>query len=172
MRNWLILSLLILAIGITSEQTNAFQEPDIQAIIRPNVLEFIFPIPNKDTFEWYQDNTPDNDLEYAWQIRLEGTEKRSDYEFGVYLFKYPGSKPAKGNFTKLISRAQVSIWDQNGNQNKEMKISALVENSRLIIRVTDKRTIGALMANHPKTVYFTVRAPDYFATKRMLLDNK
>jgi hypothetical protein len=172
MRNWVVLSLLILVIGILGEQANAIQETDIQEIIRPNILEFSFLISDKDTFEWYQDKTPDNDLEYAWQIRLEGTETRSNYEFGVYLFKYPSSKPTKGDFKKLISRSQVSVWDQNGNQNKDMKIMALVENNRLIIRVTDKGTIAALMANDPKTVYFTIRSPYNFTTKRMLVDKK
>jgi hypothetical protein len=167
MKIWVLFSLLILAIGIAGKQAKAFQETDIQAIFRPNILEFSFRIPNNDTFEWYQEKTPDNDLEYAWQIRLEGTEQRSNCEFGVYLFKYPGSKPMKGTFKKLISRSQVSAWDQNGIQKPDMKIMALVENKRLIIRVTDKATIGALMANNPKTVYFTVRSPDNSTTKRI-----
>jgi hypothetical protein len=63
MRNWVVLSLLILVIGNLDKQANAIQETDIQEIIRPNILEFSFSVSNKDTFEWYQDKTPDNDLE-------------------------------------------------------------------------------------------------------------
>lgn len=172
MRNWLIFALLVLGIGVAYGQSNEIQETDVHIIFKPDLLEFSFPIPNRDVFEWYQDKTPDNDLEYAWEIRLGGTETRSNYEFGVYLYKYPGSKPTKGDFKKLISESQVSVWNRNGSLNTDLKIKAHIKYDRLIVRVTDKDTISALTVNKPKFVYFTVRTPYNFTTQRQLVNEK
>jgi hypothetical protein len=171
MRRWLVVGLLVFTIGFQWGQANATQDADCQAVAQPNVMEFSFPIPEKDIFEWYQEKTADNDLEYAWQINLEGSETRSDYELGIYLYKYPGSAPRRGDFKKLLSGSQVSVWDKKGSLMADMKIAALIESDRLIIRVTDKATVGALMATNPRTAYFNVRSPYSelnFATSKTL----
>jgi len=160
MKICVVLVILALSIGIGWGQANATEDMGCKALVKSNAIEFSFPVPNKEIFEWCQDKTTDNYLEYVWQVALEGVEPKYNYQFGIYLFKFPGSKQRKGDLKKLISQAQVSVWElKTGSVRQDMKIQAVIKSDRLIIRVTDKATISALMANKPTIAHFNVYTP-------------
>jgi hypothetical protein len=154
-----ILFIFVLILGVEWRQAYASEDMGCKAIVKTGAMDFSFPIPPKDVFEWYQDKTKDNCMEYAWNVSLK--IKGDDYyKFGVYLFKYPGAKSIKGSLEKLISICQTSFWDPNGATIDHMKIqSVVIEKDRLLIHITDKATIRKLMANKPKEAYFQVVTP-------------
>jgi hypothetical protein len=133
-------------------------EKECTAYVHGQTAEFIFSLPEKQLWTWNKKETPDNLLEYTWNISLVGNDSKGTYDFGIYLFKYPNSEEVTGSIVDLISYAQTSAWDQ-GNRRDDLIIKSTIQDHKLIIRVTDKKTFSKLFHQKPTIAHCRVRTP-------------
>ena len=129
------------------------------AIVRGQTSEFSFPLPKRQTWNWNMKETNDNSQEYTWEISLSGTDSKSMYNFGVYLFKYPNSQEVTGSVDKLISAGQTSVWDQSSSLREDLTVQSIVKDQKLILKVSDKKTFSELFSQKPTIAHCLVRTP-------------
>jgi hypothetical protein len=159
MRAICILTLsLLLSSGFAWGQQAAYDK-ECTAIVQGQTAKFIFQLPEKQTWTWNMKETDDNSLEYKWEIGLEGGAAAGTYNFGVYLFKYPGAREATGGITQLLSACQTSVWDESLRIRKDLIIQSAVEGRRLVISISDNKTFAGLFSQKPAAAYCRVRTP-------------
>jgi ligand-binding SRPBCC domain-containing protein len=129
------------------------------AVVRGQAAQFIFPLPNRQTWTWNMKETTDNYQEYSWDISLAGPESSSTYNFGLYLFKFANSKEVTGSIDQLIADAQTSVWDQSSSVRKDLIVESTIENQKLVITVSDKKTFSELFSQNPTIAYCRVNTP-------------
>lgn len=131
-----------------------------RAVVDGQNAKFIFPLPDRSEFTWYQTKTKDDYQEYTWQVSLEGTNPQFKYNFGVYLYKYLGSREETGSLKKLFSRAQFSVWEMRSRKMRlDLPIDVYVKNQNITILVSNGATFKALFANKPTVAHFMVQTP-------------
>jgi hypothetical protein len=128
-------------------------------IVRGEAAEFIFPLPNKQTWKWNMKETVDNYQEYTWEISLAGAESSCKYNFGIYLFKFPNSKEVTGNISELLSDAQTSVWDESLSVRQALIVQSTVQDQKLILKVSDKKTFSELFSQKPTIAHCRVSTP-------------
>jgi len=138
------------------------QDAETVGTVQPKLVEFRIPLeqPSGATWNWYRTETPDNGGEYIWQVAVPNGSGR--YSFGFYLYKFPGSKPARGPLQALFKAGQTSVFkeDDRGRsdllQNAKVNISS--ENGRVVLRMTDAELIRTIFGSQPETVTINTRA--------------
>ncbi len=149
--------ILTAALWNTSVAQNQIQ---CEAIVQNQKAKFTFPLPDKKEFTWNQSQSEDNYLEYIWQVSLEGTNPQYNYNFGVFLFKYPGAKEKSGSLKRLFSMAQFSVWEMATSRVRaDLPIEVIIENDKITILAADSATIRALFSNKPTIAHFVVHTP-------------
>jgi hypothetical protein len=78
------------------------------AVVTARSAEFFIPVAHDGLWRWYRTTTPDNDLEYCWQIGV--SSRGVEYELGFYLFKFPRSAEGVGDLAQLLKAGQGSLW--------------------------------------------------------------
>jgi len=128
-----------------------------------------FPLEARSEWIWYQPTTPDNALEYAWSAEVENGGSR--YEFGFFLFKYPGRAPRSGDFGALVRAGQISVATAVGTSTDTRMI--LLPNGRLhvalhrfavgqgfmVVSIDDPETLRTLFSERPPLVTLTALVP-------------
>jgi hypothetical protein len=139
--------------------TEAQNQSLCTAVVKSDKAKFTFPLPDRKEYTWNQSQTEHNHQEYIWQISLEGTNPQHNYNFGVFLFKFPWAKEMTGNLKKLFSLGQFSVWDiKTSSVRKDLPIDVLIENNRIVIIASDS-TFKALFSNKPNLAHFKVQTP-------------
>jgi hypothetical protein len=143
--------------------------PTCSAIVKGQTAQFIFPLPKRQPLTWNRGDTGDNVLEYLWQVSLEAAGASDIYEFGIYLFKFPGSVEAVGSPQNLLAAAQASVWERSlsapgaeygaARIRSDLVIQPLIDGDKLIVRVADRNTFAALFSHKPNTAHCKVRTP-------------
>src|ERR1700690_3339050 len=83
-------------------------------------------------------------------------KKREQY---VYLFKFPGAQERIGNFNQLVADAQASVWDQSLRIREDLIIQPKIEDEKLILVISDKKTFSELFSQDPTIANCRVRTP-------------
>jgi hypothetical protein len=151
--------IIILSISLwdTSLAQNQIQ---CKAIVQNQIAKFSFPLPDKKEFIWNQSQSEDNYQEYTWQVSLEGTNPQYNYNFGVFLFKFPGAKEKTGSLKRLFSMAQYSVWDMATTRVRDdLPIDVIIENDKITVLAKDSATIKALFSHKPTIAHFMVQTP-------------
>src|SRR4249920_980473 len=75
---------------------------DLQStgVVTALAVEFSIPVAHEGPWRWDRSETPDNALEFRWEVSVES--KDEEYQFGFSLFKFPGSKEGTGNLEELL----------------------------------------------------------------------
>ena len=137
------------------------QDSKTTGTVAPNLAEFKIPFekPADGMWSWNRAETSDNDCEYMWQVAVPSRSGR--YSFGFYLYKAPGSKPARGELQDLFKAGQASVFKEDaqgrGDLIDDAKVKVLAENGRIVLRLTDADLIRAIFASHPATVTINTR---------------
>jgi hypothetical protein len=130
--------------------------------VAPNLVEFKITLeqPPSATWDWNRAETPDNNNEYTWQIAV--PNGRGRYAFGFYLYKFPGSEPARGTLEALFRAGQVSVFKEDdqgrGNLIQDATVAVSAEDGRIVLRITDARLIRTIFADHPEAATINTRA--------------
>ncbi len=154
-----LITFFVLTISNLTWAQSANNDNKCTAIVRGETAEFLFPLPNRQTWTWNRKETEDNNQEYSWDISLTETDPKGTYNFGVYLFKYPNSQEVTGSVDKLISYAQTSVWDQSLSLRKDLIVQSTVQDQKLILKVSDKKTFSELFSQKPTIAHCRVRTP-------------
>jgi len=143
--------------------------PTCRAVVEGQTAQFIFPLPKRQPLTWNRGDTWDNVLEYLWQISLEAAGASDIYEFGIYLFKFPGSAETVGSPQNLLAAAQASVWERSlsapgaeygaASVRSDLVIQPFIDGDKLIVRVADRSTFAALFSHNPNTAHCKVRTP-------------
>ena len=134
-------------------------DKECTAIVQGHTALFTFILPRRQTWTWNMKETPDNYQEYSWEITLEGGTATPKYKFGVYIFKFPSAQEEKGSINQLIADTQTSVWDQSLRIREDLIIQSNVEDNKLILRISDKKTFSELFSQKPMIAHYRVRTP-------------
>lgn len=130
--------------------------------VAPNLIEFKIPLeqPAGATWNWNRAETPDNECEYMWQVAVANRSGR--YSFGFYLYKFPDSKPGRGELTALFKAGQASVFKEDAQGRDDMvenaKVEVSAESGRIVLRIFDAALIRAIFGSRPETVTINTRA--------------
>ncbi len=128
------------------------------ASVRNYKAFFVFPKENKRQWTWYRNIINDEHMEYSWEIYLH--KSNPAFNFGVYLFKFPGEIQQEGSLEELLRHAQYSVVKKLSNDNntieveENLKIYAFVKDGSIIIGVNDRNTFNILFENKPTRAFF------------------
>lgn len=128
------------------------------ASVRDYKAFFVFPKENKRQWTWYRNIIKDDHMEYSWEISLH--KNNSTFNFGVYLFKFPGKTQQEGSLEELLKHAQYSVFKKPNDSNKtlgvmeDLKIHAFVKDGSIIVGVKDRNTFNILIENKPTRAFF------------------
>lgn len=129
------------------------------AIVQGQTAQFIFPLPKRQAWTWNMKKTADNYQEYTWEIALEGSTATRKYNFGVYLFKFPNSQEITGSVNQLMSDAQTSVWDQSSSLRDDLIIQSNIDDQKLVLKISDKKTFSELFSEKPTIAHCRVSTP-------------
>jgi len=160
--NFLKIAVLVLVLSAVAAT------PSLGAALKPAVLvtansaEYSFPLPHQDSWRWNRNETPENALEYRWELSVRG--KDGEYQFGFSLYRFPKSKEETGSIEALLHTGQVSIWklepDGGSSVVTDAKVSAKAGNGRVVIMVSDPASVRLLFGNRPTMAKALTRMPD------------
>jgi hypothetical protein len=138
------------------------QGPKTTGTVAPNLVEFKIPLEQAagTTWNWNRAETQDNDCEYMWRVAIKkGSE---GYSFGFYLYKFPGSKPARGELQDLLSAGQASVFREDaaghGDLIENGRVKVSTEDGRIVLRITDAALIRTIFGSRPEAVTINTRA--------------
>ena len=141
--------------------------PSLGAALKPVVLvtansaEYSFPVPHPDSWRWNRIETPENALEYRFELSVSG--KDGEYQFGFSLYRFPKSKEEVGSIEALLRTGQVSIWklepDGGSSVVTDANLSATVGTDCVVIKVLDPASVRLLFGNRPTTAKALTRIP-------------
>ena len=135
-------------------------------IIKEQALFFFptNPIANDD-WVWYQDETPENALEYSWEIAI--PSNAPVYSFGAYIFNFTEMSPKKGKLSELLQYAQKTVSRVKNETSyrsyeveSNLKIKAKVQNDGVVLGILDKETYDIIFADRPEGAIFRIRHPN------------
>jgi hypothetical protein len=133
-------------------------------IVTSSTAEFRIPLtrPTSGVWTWYAATTKDNALEFSWEVSV-GNGSGS-YDFGFYLYKFPGSPETHGRLQDLLRAGQMSAFESNaegqGQILPDAKIATSVENDAIVIRMTDAELVRRVFRDRPESVHVRTRTPD------------
>ena len=133
-------------------------------IVTSSSAEFRIPLtrPASGVWTWYQATTNDNALEYSWEVST--GDGSGSYDFGFYLYKFPGSQEKQGQLQDLLSAGQMSAFESDakgqGQILPDAKVAISVQNDAILIRMTDPALVGRIFRDRPAIVRVHTRTPD------------
>lgn len=124
-------------------------------IVTEKEAVFRFPTVHDGPWRWHATNTPDDRLEYSWEIRTPGSDGKN-YAFGFMLFKIPGRKEGYGPLGMLLFEGQESLWMEDaegrGAVIEGAALTAHDENGTVVIRLADPAYLRMLFGSKPPKV--------------------
>ncbi len=123
------------------------------ALVSSKEALFRIPIPKRETWVWNL-GSPGRQ-EYGWgvQVDVPGGARW----LGVQVWHDQGGAPSKGPLAALVASGDVGVWpasEVDGPLLKGMLVTAEVQGTVLVLRVTDPGTLKALFSSRPATVRF------------------
>ncbi len=153
----------ILQIAVVALVPLFAQSPLPTGAVTATTAEFKIPIqqPADGVWIWNRADTPDNASEYSWTITAKnGT---AQYSFGFYLYKYPGSREARGQIQDLLKTGQASVFKEDAEGRGQMlpdaKVTVTFEDAAILLRITDPTLVRLIFREHPETVAIHSRTP-------------
>jgi len=139
------------------------QSPKSIGTVTSTAAEFKIPLqrPANDVWTWNRADTPDNAGEYSWTVTAKnGT---AQYSFGFYLYKFPGSREARGQIQDLLKAGQASVFkedaDGRGGILPDAKVAVTVENAAIVVRITNPDLVHLIFRDRPDTAAIHSRTP-------------
>ena len=147
------------------------QSPKSTGTVTATAAEFKIPLqpPANNVWTWNRADTPDNAGEYSWTVTAKnGT---AQYSFGFYLYKFPGSREARGQIQDLLKAGQASVFKEDAEGRGEIlpdaKVAVTVENGAIAVRITNPDLVRLIFRDRPEIAAIHSRTPaaDYQAVR-------
>jgi hypothetical protein len=131
--------------------------------VSPTEARFEIPLPPQAQWEWGSPDTPPNQLEYAWLLRI-GSEGDEHHGLGFMRFRHASDQPRSGGFPDLLRAGQLDLWElerggaDGGRLIRSVRVEGYVDGGRLIVVLRDQDAIRSIFAGRPpvtlqETVY-------------------
>jgi hypothetical protein len=139
------------------------QSPQPTGTVTPTAAEFKIPPrpPANDVWTWNRADTPDNAGEYSWTVTAKN--RTGQYSFGFYLYKFPGSREARGHIQDLLKAGQASVFKEDAEGRGEIlpdaKVAVTVENTAIVVRITNQNLVRLIFRDRPETAAVHSRTP-------------
>lgn len=139
------------------------QSPKSTGAVTATAAEFKIPLqrPANGVWIWNRADTPDNAGEYSWTVTAKNGS--AQYSFGFYLYKFPGSREARGQVQDLLKAGQASVFKEDAEGRGEMlrdaKVAVTVEDAAILVRITNPDLVRLIFRDHPETVAIHSRTP-------------
>ncbi len=167
-----LISVFLLTLPFTSVASDVKDNPITSntplcaAQVKNDIAVFYFLITDNGEWIWYRNSTADNALEYSWEVVI--GSHWSSYNFGYYLFKYPGHQQKKGSVDELLQDAQISAMvsaskpgdGTEGNFRDDLRVRGGIVDQWLVVTFKDDYTFKTILKDKPQTAQFVVRHPD------------
>jgi hypothetical protein len=130
---------------------------------------FVFPLPLRREWEWYQTTTADRSREYRFSVALQNRDQ--GYELGFFLFKPPGAKPTRGSVDALLRAGQTSVAAVVGGRTSvlpDARARLRVATTRLMLVVDDQKTLRLLFSDRPNHATFNIDIPGEDTTTKQV----
>lgn len=131
--------------------------------VTATAAEFRIPLqqPPDGVWIWNRSDTPDNANEYSWTVTAKSGD--TQFSFGFYLYKSPGSREARGQIQGLLKAGQASVFKEDAEGRGEMlpnaKVTVTAENNAILVRITDPALVRLIFHDRPDTVAIHSRTP-------------
>lgn len=156
-----VIILVVSILGLTLAARGS--DLDIRATVSANAAEFSIPLakPTNVRWNWYLSATREDALEYQWGIRVRASD--SEYEFGFFLFKFPGSSAATGSLEDLLNAGQATLWktDSDGSSSAilDARVSVSERDGAVQVRITDPAVVDRIFGSRPATARAVSKTP-------------
>jgi hypothetical protein len=103
---------------------------------------------------WYSKDTPANEEEYRWSVKV--TNNGKSCSFGFSLFKRGDQKQASGTLAELLNAGQVNVWSsaKDGAEAIKGDVLARAEANSIVFILNDEKLLAQLFSSRPKVVEF------------------
>ena len=92
------------------------------------------------------------------------TNEGRQYNFGFYLWKFPGARPQSGDLAELIRTGQASVFERGApNRNvviRDAGIKLKLDGNRLTITIRGRDNVKRLFSSRPTEATFKITTPD------------
>jgi uncharacterized protein (TIGR03067 family) len=131
----------------------------VPAVVSPAQARFVIPVPDKKVWSWYLPNTPANQEEYRWTVKVANNGK--SYGFGFSLYKRGGQKPASGTLGQLLNAGQVNLWSltKAGGSVVEGDVRIRAKGNSVVVLIDDRKLLAQLFSTRPAVVEFESGLP-------------
>jgi hypothetical protein len=155
-------ALVLTLVGSAAAAVALGAELQATGVVTPLVAEFLIPVAHEGPWRWARAHTPDNALEFRWELSV--MSRDAEYQFGFSMFKFPGSKEGAGNLDELLKAGQASLWriasDGGGSLVQGAKVSATAGNGGIVVRVSDPASLRLLFGDRPAVATAFAKTPD------------
>ena len=129
------------------------------ASVGPARARFVISVPDKKVWSWYLPNTPANQEEYHWTVKV--TNGGKSYSLGFSLYKRAGQKPASGTLAELLNAGQVNLWSstEDGASVIEGDVRIRAEGNSVVVMINDRKLLAQLFSTRPAVVAFESGLP-------------
>jgi hypothetical protein len=165
------ISLLLFAViePLALEADPAIEDLKWVAFIAKGEATFTFPASKKQTWSWNNPETPDEHLEYSWNVTI--GDDNSGFDFGPALFKPEGSQTASGSLSDLLNACQHHLWrvSENGGTNVGEFGHVKLEDGKVRLTISDPELLEQLFGTKPNTVHMMINTPDFMIRQKVLI---
>jgi hypothetical protein len=141
-----------MALGLVVSPAEHASGQEWRVLVTPSMVRVTIPVDSA-TFRWNQATTPDNVLEYEWQVAVASGEDH--YTFGFSLFKHAHTAPQLGDLRALLSAGQANVWlvtDSGGTTLPGWQISITPQPHAVEIVVQGPDAVKTLFGALPRAV--------------------
>ena len=156
----MLVLLVVLGYFLDSEDSSAPQalseRQQWSAYVTATEAEFVFPVDAEQTWRWNLTETPAQQDEYLWSVRIPAGES---YEFQIYSEKEERDRPAEGDLKALLGTTFHAIFrGVDSVPEEDLSVEGTVEANSLILTVTGPE-LPTVFASHPQEATFEVITP-------------
>jgi hypothetical protein len=155
---------LLIALLLVAGAADASAQSGTTSVVSSTTAEFTIPLPRPvpAAWKWNQATTSNNSLEYTWVVSVKNSG--TTYEFGFFLYKYPGSSEKSGSLQALLGAGQKSVFEQDaegrGTILSDARVDVSVVGGALVIRITEAALVMRIFRDRPASVIVRTRTPE------------
>ncbi|MEO5342298.1 MAG: hypothetical protein H7842_02975 [Gammaproteobacteria bacterium SHHR-1] len=163
----ILLLLVLIAPGLGAEEALDLEHPPLcEVTVYADRAEFLFPILDLDEWRWYRKESPEDQLEYAWEVMLPAD--RPGFVFGIYLAKGAGALQQDGGLDELLQQtrwnAVLLVSDEAGDITPvalpKTQLSAELREGGVVLSLLGRESLDKFFQDRPTQARFNLLHPD------------
>jgi len=124
------------------------------ATVKSGEARFTLPVPQRREWQWRRSETKERGREYVFDVKV--VNEGRTYSFGLFMWKFPGARPANGSFASLVNAGQKNVFESDGSGHnlivRDVDVKVKLKGEQLIITVSGRKNVERLFSGRPSTV--------------------